>query len=154
MAQYFLDTSALAKRYLPETGSRWVHSLRSANSISVSALVIVEMSATLARRVREGTITMTERDVVLRRFRRHLREFTVVEIDLRVLNSAGALVVQSPPTIPLRSPDAIHLVSAQTFTAASAFSGLGTLTFVAADTRLLAAAQWAGFTTDNPESHP
>jgi predicted nucleic acid-binding protein len=122
--------------------------------ISVSALTIVEISSTLARRVREGTLTARERDGVLRRFRRHLRDFTVVETNLDVLNEAGTLVVHSPLTIPLRSLDAIHLASAQSLTAMSAFNSLDPLTFVSPDTRLLAAAQWAGFEADNPENHP
>ena len=154
MAQYFLDTSALAKRYLPETGSRWLRNVCATESVSVSALTIVEISATLARRVREGTVTAQERDGILRRFRRHLKAFTVVEIDLQVVNTAGTVVVMSPPTIPLRSLDAIHLVSAQSFSVMSISSGLGPLTFVSADTRLLAAAQWVGLATDNPENHP
>lgn len=154
MAQYFLDTSAFAKRYLPETGSRWVQNLCAAETISVSALVIVEISATLARRVREGSISVRDRDGILRRFRHHLRAFDIVEVDLQILNSAGSMVVQSPPTIPLRSLDAIHLMSAQSIAATVAASGLGPLTFVSSDSRLLAAAQWAGFATDNPDNHP
>lgn len=154
MAQYFLDTSALAKRYLHETGSQWVQDLCATELISVSALIVVEISTTLARRVREGSIMANERDVILRRFRRHLRQITVVEADLRVLNAAGSLGVQSPPTIPLRALDAIQLASARAFAATSSTSGLGPLTFVSADTRLLAAAQWAGFATDTPDNHP
>lgn len=154
MAQYFLDTSALAKRYLSETGSQWVQQLCVAESIAVSALVIVEISATLARRVREGSITAGERDGILRRFRRHLGQMTAIDVDLRILNAAGSIVVQSPSTIPLRSLDAIHIASVQSLTSPLTTRGLGPLTFVSADTRLLAAAQWAGFTTDNPEAHP
>ena len=154
MAQYFLDTSALAKRYLPETGSTWVRSLCATESISVSALTIVEISATLARQVREGSLTARQRDGILRRFRRHLQDFAVVEIDLRILNAAASVAVQSPPTIPLRSLDAIHLVSAQSNAATNAHTSLGPLTFVSSDTRLLAAAQWAGLAIDNPENHP
>ncbi len=154
MALYFLDTSALAKRYLPETGSRWVQNLCATESISVSALVIVEINTTLARHVREGRIKVNDRDGILRRFRRDLRQYSVVDATIRVLNSAGALGVQSPTTIPLRALDAIQLASAQSFAVTSAASGLGPLTFVSSDTRLLAAAEWAGFATDIPESHP
>jgi predicted nucleic acid-binding protein len=154
MAQYFLDTSALAKRYLPETGSRWVQQLCVTESISVSALIIVEINATLARRVREGSVAAGERDVILRRFRRHLRQMTVVDVDLRTLNAAGSLAIQSPSAIPLRSLDAIHIASAQSLMPTLTSRGLGPLTVVSADTRLLAAAQWAGFATDNPEVHP
>ncbi len=78
---------------------------------------------------------------------------SIVEINLQVLNAAASLVVQTPRTIPLRSLDAIHLVSAQSFASTSIGSHLDPLTFVSADTRLLAAAQWAGLATDNPENH-
>jgi uncharacterized protein len=154
MSQYFLDSSAVAKRYLPETGSDWVRHLCVSETVAVSSLVIVEMSATLARRTREGLLTTTQRDGILARFRRHLTRYVIVESDLSLLDDAGSIAVHAPSTIAIRSLDAIQLASAQVFERSVSASGLGPVTFVSADSRLLAAAQWAGFAIDDPNAHP
>ncbi len=59
MSSYYLDTSALIKRYLGETGSIWIKNLvdlAAGHVIVVSDLTAVEVFSTLARRRREGTI--------------------------------------------------------------------------------------------------
>ena len=53
MASYFLDSSALVKRYAAETGSAWVESLtdpRAGNRIYVAAIAHVEVVAAIARK--------------------------------------------------------------------------------------------------------
>jgi predicted nucleic acid-binding protein len=153
MALYFLDTSAIVKRYIAESGSEWTRRLCTTHSIVVSALALAEINSVFARRVREGSLSATDRDALLRSFHNHVVEYTLVDIDRAVLNVAGALLLSVPASIPLRSLDAIQLASAQSFATNAALSRLGSLTVVSSDTRLLAAAQWAGFATDNPESH-
>jgi hypothetical protein len=57
---YFLDTSALIKRYVSEIGSVWVQSViapSSGNIITISELAKVDVAATLARRRRDGSLT-------------------------------------------------------------------------------------------------
>jgi hypothetical protein len=78
----------------------------------------------------------------------------VVGLERDVIEDAAALVVQSPTTIPLRSLDALHLATARKLLATASNATAQGLTFVSADTRLLAAAQWAGFATDDPNDHP
>lgn len=53
MTAYFLDSSALVKRYAAETGSAWVESLtdpRAGNRIYVAAITHVEVVASIARK--------------------------------------------------------------------------------------------------------
>jgi len=52
LSAYFVDTSALAKRYISETGSTWTRSwlhVSSGNQIFVSELIRVEMFSLLHR---------------------------------------------------------------------------------------------------------
>lgn len=154
MALYFLDTSALVKRYISETGSMWIRELCASESMVVSALVPAEVNSVFARRNREGTISVSDRNALPHAFQNHVTQYSLVDVDRTVLNAAGALILQAPAATALRSLDAIQLASAQSFSTTGAASGIGPLTFVSADTRLLAAAQWAGLATDNPDNHP
>src|SRR2546421_104043 len=54
----FIDTSALAKRYLSEVGSTWVRSVTApaaGHVVIIAGVTVVEMFSLLARRGREGT---------------------------------------------------------------------------------------------------
>ena len=54
----FLDSSALAKRYIDEAGSDRVQEiLVSADSLGVSVLCVPEIASALCRRRREGHLT-------------------------------------------------------------------------------------------------
>lgn len=154
MAVYYLDTSAIAKRYVPEIGSAWVRNLCSVETVVLSSLVIVEFATMLARRVREGSISASERDAIQDMFDEDLVSYLLVDIDRTVLDTASSLAQSAPANIPLRALDAIHTGTMRGVANSMQARGSSEPVFVSADTRLLAAAQWAGFTTDNPESHP
>jgi uncharacterized protein len=153
MPLYFLDSSALAKQYRTETGSGWVQQLTRTQPIAVSTLVIVEVSSAITRLVREGILTPEQRNLILQRFTLDVEAMLVVGLERDIVEDAAGLVVQAPTAIPLRSLDALHLATARTL-AASEPATSSELRFVSSDTRLLAAAEWAGITTDNPERHP
>lgn len=56
----YFDTNALLKKYVIETGSRWVQSYitsRPTPQILTSPLTLVEASCAFARRLREGILT-------------------------------------------------------------------------------------------------
>jgi uncharacterized protein len=60
---YFADTSALAKRYIPETGSRWVQgwiSPAAGHRTLIAEITIVEFISLLARRQRETTVSSAD----------------------------------------------------------------------------------------------
>ena len=63
MAVYFVDSSALVKRYISETGSRWVLSLFDPvlnNDVLIAAITGVEIVAAITRRARGGSISATD----------------------------------------------------------------------------------------------
>ena len=106
---YFLDASALVKRYIREPGSAAVRSLlRRRRTLAVSAVSAVEVPSALWRRARLGDLS-TE---LARRFADQLpfdlEAMDVVEVRAPVLELAAQLVEQHP----LRADDAIQLASA------------------------------------------
>ena len=84
MAGYFVDTSALVKRYVQEEGTGWVRRLthRSArNPIYIARITAVELTAAVARRRKGRTLTSAKASSILHRFRRHLAgRYIVIEI--------------------------------------------------------------------------
>jgi uncharacterized protein len=153
MPLFYLDSSALAKQYRTETGSSWVQQLTQTQPIAVSTLVIVEVGSAMARLVREGSLAPGQRNLILQRFTLDVEAMLIIGLERDIVEDAASLVIQAPTTIPLRSLDALHLASTRKL-AASAPSTASGLTLVSSDTRLLAAAHWAGLATDNPENHP
>jgi hypothetical protein len=103
--------------------------------------------------VREGILTPEQRNLILQRFTLDVEAMLVVGLERDIVEDAAGLVVQAPTAIPLRSLDALHLATARTLAASEPATSRG-FTLVSSDTRLLTAAEWAGFVTDNPENHP
>ena len=63
MAGYFVDGSALVKRYVNKTGSVWLSGLVSpaaGNDIYIARITTVEVIAALTRRARGGTIAAAD----------------------------------------------------------------------------------------------
>lgn len=62
MAAYFVDSSALGKRYIAETGSAWLRGLldpASGCTVYVVRTTAVEIIAAISRRERGGSLTPT-----------------------------------------------------------------------------------------------
>ena len=154
MTAYFLDSSALIKRYIPEQGTLWVRSLAvssAVNSLLVSRITPVEIISGICRRRREGTVTPHVGRAVRILLTRHLqREYGVIDLTAQVIHRSQDLLEQHP----LRAYDAIQLASALEGHARLISAGLAPLIFVSADTRLLAAASAEGLRTDDPNGHP
>lgn len=154
MTAYFLDSSALVKRYVPETGSAWIRALsapQTGNLLFIARITWVEVLSALARREREGSLTPTDRTLILQRFRSDLNnQYQVIELDSTLAVSAGQLVGQYP----LRAYDAVQLASVLLLQPAFATTQSTSLIFLTADDRLSAVAQALGLLTDNPNHHP
>lgn len=127
----FLDTSALAKRYVRESGSDKVQALcEKADGLAVSVIYLPEILSTLTRLTREGKLTQGQYvqlkiDVVT-----DLGDVDICEITTEVMN----LVIQLLEENPLRAMDAIHIACAMAYQSD---------VFVSADHRQLAAAKKA-----------
>jgi predicted nucleic acid-binding protein len=150
LTTFFVDTSGLAKRYVPETGSNWIVSwiLPSAGNVIVLAhLTSIEMFSLLARRQRDGTLSAANVTTLQSQFLLHAQnEYLIYPQDDAVVARARALVIKHP----LRALDAIQLASAVEASATLREA----MTFVSADNNLLGVAAAEGFITDNPLAHP
>jgi predicted nucleic acid-binding protein len=151
---YFLDTSAILKRYVAEIGSAWVVQLCETQSLAVSTLTYAELASALARSVREGRIDDLRLDEILRTYRGHVRDVLQIGLRAYVLEDAVSLLIRAPATIGRRALDAIQIACARRALAHVKDVRVDTVIFASADQRLLAAARWIGLTTDNPEDHP
>lgn len=153
MAAYFLDSSALVKRYARETGTGWVLGLfrrAASNAFYASRITKVEVTSGLARKRRGLHITP---DAAARAFQRLRCDFGhrmyVVEITPALLQNAKALADKHH----LCGYDAVQLAAALEDNTERARATLPPLVLVTADTDLLAAGAAEGLTVDDPSNH-
>ena len=150
---YFLDSSALIKRYVVEIGSPWIKTLtdsQTGNSLLLVRITWVEVLSAFARRQREGGITAAEVAALIAKFRSEFNSrYRVIEVDLALVERAGELIVQYP----LRAYDAVQLASALRVQSLLTSMPETQLIFVSADNRLLNIAQSAGLAIDNPNNY-
>jgi predicted nucleic acid-binding protein len=135
---HFLDTSALAKRYLREPGSRELRSALRRAHVAVARITYAEALAAVARAHREGMIDTTERGRIFDAIGEDFRELTVIEVRGATLAPVPELVVRHP----LRGYDAVQLACALAVRRAGA-----AVTFWSADARLCDAAKGEGLRT-------
>lgn len=154
MPFYQFDASGLVKRYVDEPGSDWVRAIvdhAQGNMISIADITRAEVASALARRAREGVITIDERDDLLRTFQAHCaREYRLAPTDHRIIDLAVELILCRP----LRAYDGVQLATAVIVNRSLNAHSLPPLVFVSADDALIAAAQAEGLTVDNPNRHP
>lgn len=153
MPAYYLDTSALVKRYLPEPGTPWLNQLLSEDASTLflsSELALVEVVSALCRAQREKRISTMHRDRLINQVNVELQRLVrAVSISRLVVQTAGSLVIRHP----LRAYDAIHLATALDVASDLARLGMDVPVLISADVALLAAAQAEGLQVDNPNNH-
>lgn len=151
MPAYYLDSSALVKRYVTETGSAWVQTLcgDAANALFISELALVEVGSAYARRCHRGEITDEQRRNYLDVFIYDCTETYHLIPAARSLIERGLDLTQRRH---LRAHDAMQLASALAAHAVLTLAGLPGLTFVSADDGLLHAASAEGLMTENPNA--
>ncbi len=95
MATYFLDTSALVKRYILEQGQAWIISIcdpAQEHDLYISQTARVEIVSALCRRTRERSITVDERDQLIKKFREDsLKDYNTWPVTSEVYDAAGEL---------------------------------------------------------------
>ena len=153
MTTYYVDTSALIKRYIDEVGSDWLRATLNAQpppSIIVVHLVIMEVTSALTRRIREDTLTPTDYVQVQNAFRADcLNEYEMVTAVGDIIDQANRLLEKHP----LRAYDAVHLAAAVVANQQLLAHGFAPLIFLSADGRLNKAATAEGLAVDNPNNH-
>jgi predicted nucleic acid-binding protein len=128
----FLDTSALAKRYIAEHGSDQVLAVcQQADSLVVSVICLPELISTLSRLVRERKLASALYQELKGDMIADLADVDICQITQEVLASVVSLLELHP----LRAMDGLHLACALACAPDA---------FVSADHRQLSAARKAG----------
>lgn len=111
----YFDTSALAKWYQNECHSEEVESyLQQHGPVAISDLAVVEMRCLLARRRRDGDITVVLEAEIFATFQEDIRRRFLVCHPFPPDLAAGAVNIMALlGNIPVRSLDAMHLVIAR-----------------------------------------
>ena len=147
---FFLDTSALVKRYLNEPGSAYIRRLfLIPDSVFYQTfLTPIEITSAFYRRQRTGDLTIEELSLVLQAYASNAQEeYLLVPYSETLLTTAGALIARHP----LRALDALQLAAALKVRE-DLPEHAGALMFVCADDRLVAAARHEHLRAVNPET--
>jgi hypothetical protein len=139
----FLDTSALVKLYIAESGSAALRERVDNTVAAVSHLTFGESYATFARRLREGLLTAEEHDAACNAFEGDWRTLMKIPFGDDVLAQVPELFRQHP----LRGADALQLACATMLRD----QGVKVL-FCTSDQRLLASAHAEGLLVFDPEN--
>ncbi len=149
MAAYFLDTSAVVKRYVQETGTAWVQALAAPmvrHSLFVVRITLAETVAAITRRERGGSITPHDAATAVADFQLDFaRQYRVVEVSPGLVAQAATLARRNG----LRGYDAVQLAAVLEIHATDA-----SMTLLSADAELNTAALAEGLLVDDSNSHP
>ena len=139
MPRYFLDFSALVKRYHQESGTSQVEGLfgTPGNQFLISRLALVEVHSCFARLVREGVLSEADFGKLIARLEADVAGgvLAVAAVSSRRLQGASSLLGTHGLKNAIRTLDAIHLATAQALHGRSRLAA-----FVAADNKLLSSA--------------
>ncbi len=154
MGVYFLDTSAIVKRYCPELGQSWVQNLCDpvqGHGLFISQAALVEVVTALCRKAYLRDISITQRDRLIEAFRKDCERSYIVEpVTDAIYTAAGDLCRMYN----LRAYDAVQLTCALNMRKEALEDRASSPIFVCADKRLVEFACAEGLTADNPENHP
>lgn len=104
--QLFLDSSALAKKYIEEPATSTLLSYcKKAKSISISVICILEIISALNRLRRENKIDTEQYNKIKIEFLQDIDDFNVIEITPSVINISIACLEKGT----IRSLDALHV---------------------------------------------
>jgi predicted nucleic acid-binding protein len=147
--EFFLDTSAVLKRYVQETGTPWVQALAApavGHSLIIVRITLAETVAAITRRERGGTIAPNDAATALADFQLDFaRQYFIIEVTAALVDQAATLARKHG----LRGYDAVQLAAALETQAR-----LPSLMLLSADAGLNAAALAEGLPVDDPNSHP
>ena len=111
MAVYFLDSSAVVKRYIREAGTAWIINTTNpsaGNRIYLARITGVEVVSAISRQKRAGTLSTTTAETAIAQFREDLtNQYRVVEMT-RLLTERAMKLAE---TYALRGYDAVQLAA-------------------------------------------
>jgi predicted nucleic acid-binding protein len=110
----YIDSSALAKLYLPESDSdRLDDFLRSRRDLTISELAVTEVISAVARRRREGALTARQANRVRDAVLSDAQSGSFRRLDLNpVIHRQAERILLSTDSIALRTLDALHIALA------------------------------------------
>jgi uncharacterized protein len=157
MASYFLDSSALVKRYAAdEIGYQWITGLcepSAGHRIVIAQPTLVEVVAALCRmpRATPPRLNDTRRDLLIALFRHDAhQQYSLVLVNTDTFTRAADLCRVHP----LRAYDALQLACALVIRDEAVVAGVPAPIFVCADDALLAVAVAERLAVENPHAHP
>ena len=153
MTLFYLDTSALLKRYRTELGSDCIESLfkekLSKNQIATSFLAVIEMNGAVSRLRKSKAITNQEADDILSYFGADMENrVEIIPITEQILIQA----VQISGTYGNRAADSIHAATMVDLSIESGYTGASLVALIA-DRRLCGTAEDKGISVLNPEEN-
>jgi len=154
MSVFYLDSSAIVKRYSPEVGSAWVKAItdvRAGHMLIFSEIALAEVATAFAAKSRAPQgLSIHWRDLALKRFLADCADqYQLLGVEREIIDLAVKLTRRQK----LRGCDAIHLAAAVAVNEELLSKQLPSLTFVSADEDLLEAAEAEGLPTENPNLH-
>jgi predicted nucleic acid-binding protein len=127
----FFDSSAFAKRYVEEAGSRTVDEICfETTELALSVVCIPEIISALNRRVRDRKLSRKDYISIKQRLSEDVRDATIVNLTPSVIAVTTSILEASP----VRAMDALHVACAYEW---------GAELFVTSDKRQLSAARKA-----------
>lgn len=140
---YYLDSSALVKRYVAESGSARITELVEGDeNIAVSWLALPETLAAVVRRAKGGSISAEDLNSIKDQLHRDMQRFIIIELSGAPVEGVEALINRHA----LRGADSIHLATALWLKKATKTP----IVFVASDHELLTAAHAERLKTLDP----
>lgn len=149
MSAFFLDTSAVLKRYVLEAGTPWVQALAAptaGHSLIIARITLAETVAAITRKERGGSIAPKDVASALADFQFDFaHQYFIIEISAPLVAKAASLARKHG----LRGYDAVQLAAAL-----DSLRRLPSLTLLSADADLNSAASAEGLVVEDPNNHP
>lgn len=153
MAAYYLDSSALVKRYITETGSTWIRGLcdqAMGHDLYTVTLTGPELIAAVTRRARGGQLPVALAAQAVHRFRQDWQlQYQPIEPLDPIINRAMDIAEIHR----LRGYDAVHVATAIELHIDRQGRGFTPLLFISADQEQLHVAVTEGLTVDDPNRY-
>lgn len=154
MGTYFLDSSAIVKRYVTEQGQAFILSICDPNNrhdLYISQIALIEVVASMCRRTRENDVTVADRDRFIELFIRDSRKaYGLQLITNTLLISAGNLCRLHR----LRAYDAVQLAGALRLRDKALSNQAPPPIFVSSDNNLINISLAEGLAVENPNNYP
>ena len=145
MHYFYFDTSAIAKRYSPEAGSKKIDDIigDKSNIVVIGNIAITELYSAISKKYRIGEISRQDFLSAIYRFEDDISKniYRFLEVDNEVITAAEILILKYSE---LRTYDSIHLALALQLTKLKPI-------IVTSDTVLLKTCTSEGLKVINPE---